>query len=67
MLTTRKIEATPMRLLALSLVFIPLLAGCVPMPPMSTDYGDGYAPCVPRAVDAGMCPREGWKRPRPVT
>jgi hypothetical protein len=40
-----------------------VLAGCVPMPPTSTEYGSGYAPCVPRAVDNGMCPKEGWRRP----
>jgi hypothetical protein len=41
------------------------VAGCQPMPPMSTDYGSGYAPCSQRAVDNGMCLDVGWRRPLP--
>jgi len=42
-----------------------LAAGCQPMPPMSTDYGAGYAPCAYQAVDNGMCPHVGYRRPLP--
>lgn len=43
-----------------------VVAGCQPMPPMSTEYGAGYAPCVYRAVDNGMCPYVGYRRPAPL-
>ncbi len=50
----------------LALPFLALtMAGCQPMPPMSTDYGAGYAPCAYQAVDNGMCPYVGYKRPLP--
>ncbi len=53
----------PMRI-SVGLVLLAILAGgCQPMPSMSTDYGAGYAPCGFQAVDNGMCPRVGYKRP----
>lgn len=55
-----------MRINAIVLTILAFLfAGCQPMPPMATDYGAGYAPCVPRAVENGMCLKEGWRRPLP--
>jgi hypothetical protein len=43
-----------------------LVGGCQPMPPMSTAYGAGPAPCGFRAVDNGMCPYVGYRqRPFP--
>jgi hypothetical protein len=54
------------RLLVLGLLLVPTLAGCQfdpfyngPPPPM---YATG-APCGPRAVDAGICPRPGYRVP----
>ena len=32
------------------------------MPPMSTAYGAGPAPCGFRAVDNGMCPYVGYRQ-----
>ena len=40
------------------------ISGCQAMPPMSTNYGAGTAaPCGWKAVDAGMCPYVGYKKP----
>jgi hypothetical protein len=55
------------RLLSVTmLAFVPVLAGCQfnpfaagPRPPM---YSTG-APCGYRAVDAGICPRVGYRVP----
>ncbi|MCX7302897.1 MAG: hypothetical protein NTV73_00970 [Hyphomicrobiales bacterium] len=50
-----------------ALAIVGLLAtGCQPMPPMSTNYGAGAAPCAFQAVDNGMCPYVGYRRPVPI-
>ena len=53
----------PMRRNAVALALALLVGGCQPMPPMSTNYGAGAAPCGWRAVDNGMCPYVGYRRP----
>jgi hypothetical protein len=54
------------RLFALGLLLAPILTGCQFDPfyngPPQPMYATG-APCGPRAVDAGICPREGYRVP----
>jgi hypothetical protein len=41
------------------------LSGCLPMPPTSQESGGGASnfPCGWKAVDAGMCPYVGYRKP----